>query len=274
MIKLILFVICFMIYCASEINASCSDLQNPELVGTPSIEQLDARKVKISVSSTSLQNRECADLILIKYWPRNSPSIPYTLKLINAMEMDAEILVEDGVEYTYQVWAIKKSEKAEFQNFKMKVISAILMGKEEIKAKEVVHFSKSSEFMFKTSDPQRRFVYIDPRRDTRIQFYGGSELWSASPFILVCAAGAIVINICISSLMIFMMCQLQKYLRNHQVTIEEFVSLPKGRRPKHPLSIQSSKASRVQFSVAPSTQSSMNFNHQNERVALNIVNEE
>ena len=70
------------------------------------------------------------------------------------------------------------------------------------------------------------------------------------------------------------MCQLQKYLRNHQVTIEEFVSLPKGQRPKHPLSIQSSKASRVQFSVAPSTQSSMNFNHQNERVALNIVNEE
>ena len=82
MAKITLFVNCFMIYCASEINASCSDPQNyPLLVGTPSIEQLNPTTarwtrqssqstVRISVS-TSLQNRVCADLILIKYYRSN-----------------------------------------------------------------------------------------------------------------------------------------------------------------------------------------------------------
>ena len=81
MAKLILFFICFMIYYTFEINASCSENQFPKFIGNPLIEQVDARKVKISVS-TSLQNRECADLILIKYWPSNSPLPPYRLKLI------------------------------------------------------------------------------------------------------------------------------------------------------------------------------------------------
>ena len=81
MAKLILFFICFMIYYTLEINASCSENQFPKFIGTPLIEQVDARKVKISVS-TSLQNRVCADLILIKYWPSNSPLPPYRLKLI------------------------------------------------------------------------------------------------------------------------------------------------------------------------------------------------
>ena len=194
----------------------------------------------------------------------------------------ADILVEVGVEYTYQVWALKKSENAEFHIFEMKSYFAVSMGDEEIKeAEEVVHLVKSSEITFKTlnlvkSDPQPQYVYrIDPGRDKRIQFYGGDDLWSASPFLIVCAAAAIVVNICISLLMIFMMCQLQKYLRDHQVTtIEEFVSLPKVRRPKHPLSIHSSRSSKVQFSLAPSTQSSVNYNHQNERMALNVLNEE
>ena len=70
-----------------------------------------------------------------------------------------------------------------------------------------------------------KYFYIDPGRDKRIHFYGGDELWSASPFLLVSAAAAIAINICISLFMIFLTCQLQKYLRDHQVTIEEFVSL-------------------------------------------------
>ena len=193
----------------------------------------------------------------------------------------ADILVEVGVEYTYQVWALKKSENAEFHIFEMKAYFAVSMGDEEIRAEEVVHSSKSSEITFKTlnlveSEPQPQYVYrIDPGRDKRIQFYGGDDLWSASPFLIVCAAAAIVVNICISLLMIFMMCQLQKYLRDHQVTtIEEFVSLPKVRRPKHPLSIHSSRSSKVQFSLAPSTQSSVNYNHQNERMALNVLNEE
>ena len=81
MAKLILFFICFMIYYTLEINASCSENQYPKFIGTPLIEQADERKVKISVS-TSLQNRVCADLILIKYWPSNSPLPPYRLKLI------------------------------------------------------------------------------------------------------------------------------------------------------------------------------------------------
>ena len=81
MAKLILFFICFMIYYTLEINASCSENQFPKFIGTPLIEQVDERKVKISVS-TSLQNRVCADLILIKYWPSNSPLPPYRLKLI------------------------------------------------------------------------------------------------------------------------------------------------------------------------------------------------
>ena len=194
----------------------------------------------------------------------------------------ADILVEVGVEYTYQVWALKKSENAEFHIFEMKAYFSASMGDEEIKeAEEVVHLVKSSEITFKTlnlveSEPQPQYVYrIDPGRDKRIQFYGGDDLWSASPFLIVCAAAAIVVNICISLLMIFMMCQLQKYLRDHQVTtIEEFVSLPKVRRPKHPLSIHSSRSSKVQFSLAPSTQSSVNYNHQNERMALNVLNEE
>ena len=118
-----------------------------------------------------------------------------------------------------------------------------------------------------------KYFYIDHGRDKRISFYGGDELWSASPFLLVSAAAAIAINICISLFMIFLTCQLQKYLREHQVTIEEFVSLPKG-RAKHPLSIHSSRSSKVQFSLAPSTQSSVNYNHQNERMALNVLNEE
>ena len=192
----------------------------------------------------------------------------------------ADILVEVGVEYTYQVWALKKSENAEFHIFEMKSYFAVSMGDEEIRAEEVVHSAKSSEITFKTllvkSDPQPQYVYrIDPGRDKRIQFYGGDDLWSASPFLIVCAAAAIIVNICISLLMIFMMCQLQKYLRDHQVTtIDEFVSLPKVRRPKHPLSIHSSRSSKVQFSLAPSTQSSVNYNHQNERMALNVLNEE
>ena len=192
----------------------------------------------------------------------------------------ADILVEVGVEYTYQVWAIKKSENAEFHIFEMKAYFAVSMGDEEIRAEEVIYSAKSSEITFKTlnlveSGPQPQYVYrIDPGRDKRIQFYGGDELWSASPFLIVCAAAAIAVNICISLLMIFMMCQLQKYLRDHQVTIEEFVSLPKVKRPKHPLSIHSSRSSKVQFSLAPSTQSSVNYNHQNERMALNILNEE
>ena len=70
-----------MIYYTFEINASCSENQFPKFIGNPLIEQVDARKVKISVS-TSLQNRVCADLILIKYWPSNSPLPPYRLKLI------------------------------------------------------------------------------------------------------------------------------------------------------------------------------------------------
>ena len=73
------------------------------------------------------------------------------------MEMDtADILVEVGVEYTYQVWAMKKSENAEFQIFELKAYFAVSMGEEEIRAEEVVHFSKSSEITFKTvlnSDP-------------------------------------------------------------------------------------------------------------------------
>ena len=193
----------------------------------------------------------------------------------------ADILVEVGVEYTYQVWALKKSENAEFHIFEMKSYFAVSMGDEEIRAEEVIYSAKSSEITFKTlnlveSEPQPQYVYrIDPGRDKRIQFYGGDDLWSASPFLIVCAAAAIVVNICISLLMIFMMCQLQKYLRDHQVTtIEEFVSLPKVRRPKHPLSIHSSRSSKVQFSLAPSTQSSVNYNHQNERMALNVLNEE
>ena len=193
----------------------------------------------------------------------------------------ADILVEVGVEYTYQVWALKKSENAEFHIFEMKAYFAVSMGDEEIRAEEVIYSAKSSEITFKTlnlveSEPQPQYVYrIDPGRDKRIQFYGGDDLWSASPFLIVCAAAAIVVNICISLLMIFMMCQLQKYLRDHQVTtIEEFVSLPKVRRPKHPLSIHSSRSSKVQFSLAPSTQSSVNYNHQNERMALNVLNEE
>ena len=192
----------------------------------------------------------------------------------------ADILVEVGVEYSYQVWAIKISENAEFHIFEMKAYFAVSMGDEEIRAEEVIYSAKSSEITFKTlnlveSEPQPQYVYrIDPGRDKRIQFYGGDELWSASPFLIVCAAAAIIVNICISLLMIFMMCQLQKYLRDHQVTIEEFVSLPKVKRPKHPLSIHSSRSSKVQFSLAPSTQSSVNYNHQNERMALNILNEE
>ena len=192
----------------------------------------------------------------------------------------ADILVEVGVEYSYEVWAMKKSENAEFHIFEMKAYFAVSMGDEEIRAEEVIYSAKSSEITFKTlnlveSEPQPQYVYrIDPGRDKRIQFYGGDELWSASPFLIVCAAAAIIVNICISLLMIFMMCQLQKYLRDHQVTIEEFVSLPKVKRPKHPLSIHSSRSSKVQFSLAPSTQSSVNYNHQNERMALNILNEE
>ena len=86
MAKLIWFFICFMIYCAFEINASCSELQYPKFIGTPLISQVDARKVKISVS-TSLQNRACADLILIKYWPSNSAFPPYRLKLIKGQTL-------------------------------------------------------------------------------------------------------------------------------------------------------------------------------------------
>ena len=151
MAKITLFVIGFMIYCASEINASsCSDPQNyPLLVGTPSIEQLDPTTVKISVS-TSLQNRVCADLILIKYWPSNIPD-QALIKQINTMEMDADILVEFGVEYSYQVWAFKKSENTEFPNFRSKAFIAVFSGNEEFLTQEVGHFSKSSEILFKTS---------------------------------------------------------------------------------------------------------------------------
>ena len=103
----------------------------------------------------------------------------------------------------------------------------------------------------------------------RINLHGPRELWTASPFLLVSAATAILINIIISSLMIFMICKLHRFLRYHPIIIDE-----KGRR--HPLSLSSSlqNSRKFQYSLAPSTQSSARFNNQNEREPLSIVNEE
>jgi hypothetical protein len=82
--------------------------KNPTFTGAPVVEQIDIRTVRVSWFGL-VNNRQCADQFLVKYWQSCCPQDFKTSELVTNDASMVEMMITPKVDYTYQ--AVAREDK-------------------------------------------------------------------------------------------------------------------------------------------------------------------
>ncbi len=81
---------------------------NPGFTGPPTVQQIALDRVRVSWGDI-VKYRQCADQFLVKYWPRNTPSVYKTTELVQTSVNSIDIKVTPKVMYHFQ--AVAREDK-------------------------------------------------------------------------------------------------------------------------------------------------------------------
>jgi len=85
--------------------------RNPYFTGKPIVQQVDLRTVRVSWNGL-VENVECADQFLVKYWPKNNPQGYVLSELIHTNRFSIDLNITPKVQYEFQV--IAREDKGSF----------------------------------------------------------------------------------------------------------------------------------------------------------------